>query len=320
MARGLSKDFIGDLQNGMLQSLVERVKNDWTLDLEIRKNKINVYYRGVNILDLTENSAHKYSAVFDVKYTTHGIPAPTLPSLPRTIDSNIHIITWIDSFPLLKLHMDLYFANKKAQEEREFQQLTVRENNWSGTSNYTDFYICDMEYSSSGNQDFGRFDMVGVHWPRKKHKQKDAHGLAVFEIKYGDSSMRNNLGSGLLDHFQKTVLSVAVPQKVFDFKTEMAKIFTQKASLGLIANRPRLESFGDQTILYVIVAINHNPDSTVFGEELKKIREKQCGSQKDPTASLLDVRVILASAMGLGLYDKYLLTIDEALKHLSGSK
>jgi hypothetical protein len=66
--RGLSTTFITDLSGGLLNPILERVKNDSTLCLEIREGYINIYYRGGNIIEIREKKLGKYYASFDVKY------------------------------------------------------------------------------------------------------------------------------------------------------------------------------------------------------------------------------------------------------------
>jgi len=46
MTRRLSDRFMKDLKSGLLQPLLQRVHDDPTLELEIRDDYINVYYRG----------------------------------------------------------------------------------------------------------------------------------------------------------------------------------------------------------------------------------------------------------------------------------
>ena len=45
MARLLDKDFFKDLLDGDLENCLDYVRTDDTLDLEIRENYINIYYR-----------------------------------------------------------------------------------------------------------------------------------------------------------------------------------------------------------------------------------------------------------------------------------
>jgi len=52
--RKLDRDFIKDLLGGQLKELLNYIKLDNTLDLEIRENYINIYYLGGNILKVTK--------------------------------------------------------------------------------------------------------------------------------------------------------------------------------------------------------------------------------------------------------------------------
>jgi len=48
MPRGLSDKFMAALTGGVLTPLLDRVKADSTLCLEIREDYLNIYYRGGN--------------------------------------------------------------------------------------------------------------------------------------------------------------------------------------------------------------------------------------------------------------------------------
>ena len=52
--RGINHKFTYDLQNGELKQFLDLVKNDSTLDLEIREDYISIYYRGgcIYIIDM----------------------------------------------------------------------------------------------------------------------------------------------------------------------------------------------------------------------------------------------------------------------------
>lgn len=68
--RKLSLNFMSDLKqrDGVLNPILERVKHDHTLMLAIRENYLNIYYRGGNILRLTEKCEGVYEAWFDDNY------------------------------------------------------------------------------------------------------------------------------------------------------------------------------------------------------------------------------------------------------------
>lgn len=325
----LSSRFLEDLKNGILSPLLQHVKNDGTLDMEFRdpnrpridrdedsrtvKGYLNIYYRGGQLLKLQESSSSKYSASFDKKYDMAGmlekvsIPFPQrIPDIPTSIVSMTDIENWINAFSLLKLHMDYYFSIKKSCEEREAQQMIVRENNRSRTSNDTDFYIIDIEHAEKGNSAAGRMDMVGIHWPstRTEHRKNSDHGLALFEVKYGDQKMGGKCG--LAWHYRNTAAFVESPDFAY-FKEGMVDIFNQKIELGLINERKSgIQDFGDR-LTYIVVAVNHKPASTAFANELRQIVAMNLP---------LEVGIIWASPIGLGLYDKEMLTISETLQRI----
>lgn len=151
--RHLSNEFMAELKKNSLNPLLKYVKNDNTLDLEIRENYINIYYRGGSLLKVSQKKS-RYEFDFDEKYLNKNLPAHlshVIPHFKKHAD-------WDNYIPLAKQAMDFYFTNNK-KEEREFQQLVVRENNNSSIANGTDYFIIDIEYD---NQDNARFDFVAV--------------------------------------------------------------------------------------------------------------------------------------------------------------
>lgn len=77
--RQLSPQFMQDLMDsdkeknkeaGLLFPLKDLVKNDNSLSLEIRYNCINIYYRGGNLLKVSQckNKEHTYEPFFDPNY------------------------------------------------------------------------------------------------------------------------------------------------------------------------------------------------------------------------------------------------------------
>ena len=52
--RGLSEEFIRALKSRFLEPVLDLVKSDYTLCLEIREDYINIYYRGGNILRIKQ--------------------------------------------------------------------------------------------------------------------------------------------------------------------------------------------------------------------------------------------------------------------------
>ena len=118
--RGLNSNFARDLgkQGGKLFPLLERVQQDTSLDLEIRAEFLDVYYRGGRLLHVTKKGTG-YTAFFDLKYADVHLELST---------SDTETTAWLKHIPEMKDAMDLWFG-KHRKAERASQQLVVYENN-----------------------------------------------------------------------------------------------------------------------------------------------------------------------------------------------
>ncbi|MCY4502598.1 MAG: hypothetical protein OXE57_13670 [Alphaproteobacteria bacterium] len=309
--RALDKQFVGDLENGLLAPVAEAVRSDSTLCLELRGTYINVYYRGGKLMEIAKASCG-YRPKFDKNYfggeKKKKIEAPTFLTQPEHVDN------WLEVWPWLKRAMDRYLAGTKGSYEREFQQLFVRDNNCGrikrgakqsieykdgSIARSTDYYICDLEYTRSGES--WQFDMIAVHWPsdRQQRKISDNRRLAIVEVKYGDNALDDP--AGLVEHIKDVNSFLGNPDKVDDLKKDMVRVFNQKRQLGLMDCRRDLKSFSDERPILLLALVNHDPDSTKLRNILGKLPES-------PNA---DLRLGTASFFGYGLYDQGVHTVDE---------
>lgn len=286
--RGLSEDFLNEFKTGTLKPILEYVLNDQTLDFQIRADYVNIYYRGGNILKISKSSSTPAKIIFefDNKYQ-------------KAIDSIIKGIgqvnpdgnDWFNYFPRAKQVMDFYFsANKK--EEREFQQLVARENNYSKVSNATDYFIVDIEYDNRKN---ARFDLVAIEWlsqssARKLQSYKPK--LTIIEMKAGDGAHSGS--SGLQKHIDDISGFISSQSDVELFKREMLLVFNQKRELGLIPclsysqNRNVIREL-DAEIDALFLIANHDPESTILKREANK-------------AAGFKIMLCQANYMGYGLF------------------
>ena len=138
--RGLTKNLIDHLKSGLIAPMLGLIKLDSTLCLEIRENYINIYYRGGNIIRIEENQ-WLFKASFDRKYLHENLT--NVPDLPGILNNAEDVEAWIDAIPFLKHEMDLWFGHHP-KNEREFQQLLLRENNFGNSAKGTDYFICDI--------------------------------------------------------------------------------------------------------------------------------------------------------------------------------
>ena len=292
--RGLSPDFLAALQTGVLSPFLHRVHADRSLCLEIREDYINVYYRGGSLLKISR-SGSRYDAFFDENYLLAGQSL----ALPRpSLLSSSDVTAWLDILARLKDAMDLFFG-RHPKEEREIQQMLLRDNNFGSLARSTDYYICDIEYANS----HGRFDIVGVHWPSTpvSRKRNAGHRLVLGEVKQGDMALDGS--SGLHSHITDMNNHLEDPGTVEAIKTEMVTVFNQKRALGLIDCGKDLVPFSDERPLLVLMLVNHDPDKSRLRQLLRELPES-------PHAEL---RVATSSLLGYGLYDPGVMTIDDAL-------
>jgi hypothetical protein len=284
MKRLLSNTFIAYLLKG---KLLEYVKRDNTLDIEIREDYINIYYRGGNALKVKEAGVNRYDFHFDREY----LKVATFLS-EEIINVFKAKFDWNNYFPMVKQAMDFYFT-KYNKEEREYQQIVVRENNYSSIANATDYFIIDIEYD---NQKNARFDIVSIEWISdaaiRKLKNSYKPKLIVIEMKYGDGAFKGS--AGIHKHITDFEDFTANPQTVADFKDEMLNVFRQKRQLGLIprlsenGNLNEVTQFAGEIEMMFLIA-NHDPASSILQTELSGLNNQ-------------NIKFITSNFTGFGLF------------------
>jgi hypothetical protein len=301
MSRCLSKRFITDLkEGGALWPLLERVKADRTLCLEIREEYINIYYRGGNLLRVSVKP-EGYVAFFDPEYASCDGGALSAAMPPVSLRSSEDVAVWVTFFPTVKLAMDLYLG-RHPKEEREAQQNILRENNFGKVSLATDYFICDIEYANP----HGRFDLVAVHWPSNSAKRKVATGrrLVLVEAKFGEGALDGS--AGIRSHVNHINHFLSDPANVSALKSEMVKVFNQKRELGLIDCGKNLDSFSDEKPMLLLALVNHDPDSTILRSSLDNL----------PPSPHADIYLATSCFMGHGLFDQTVLPLALAKERL----
>lgn len=314
--RGLSCEFMADLMpGGFMDSLLEVVKADDTLSLNIRRDTINIYYRGGNLLEITRSKGGLYRLKFDPNYCSvdrsglGALPAADPGSLSSVVKEGdrLAIDSWLSHFPLLKCAMDVKIGRKHSYE-REFQQLIERSNNCSYATAY---FICDIEYVRPGG-DGQRLDMVAIHWPVGDRGAKGKPPkLAIIEVKFREAAIGGN--SGITGHILKLKTAVANDGDYLkDLAAEMCDVFNQRMELGLIEchrnGKPRkVEEICSEGSQYLILLADHYPAST----ELDRALNEVLALPPNPPNPPLDIRIATANLMGYGLFDEGVFELAE---------
>jgi len=273
--RELSPEFMDDLLQGKLSPLLNEVRIDKDLILEIRENYLDVYFKGNRLLNLKRQGEGYKASSFD------GICDLKINSTEKTED-------FVEKIPLIKQKI-IHRVTKG--NELEFEQMLIRSNNYESRLN-TDYYIADRQFVLPGEKD-NRIDMFGVYWPRRNRAKGREVNLALIEIKYGEKDIK-----GLPEQLEKYYNFLNSHLKEIIDQTEV--ILRQKLDLGLFMDETnRLKAMREFKILrelknvrFVIILIDCNPDSTLLSEAIKSFKEL-------PFANLINIFHV-----GFGLWDK----------------
>ena len=253
--RGINTRFINDLLVGELSYFLSQVKNNRdTLSLEIRNGYINIYYKGGNLLKITQQTKG-YSFYFDSKYCKHANPTGK-ESLIRLLTKN-EAEEYITNFDLFKREMDLWFKDHP-KEERDYQHKLLVNNPC----------IVDIEYQIKRIM---RLDMLVVA-DRK---------LIIAENKYGNGAISGN--AGVSKHYADMCDVLNTPELYKELVESVCCISKCKKALGLADDSYDEMYFDSAEILFLFA--NYNADSKRISNEIKSITKtieaKQLMMKKD---------------------------------------
>ncbi len=217
MARQLNDGFIKRLINGDLYQLLNTIKEDKELALQIRDNYINIYYKGGRILEIRPKSKR-----FDKNYFLHNDNSSKSAidegrtQLTDEVKEFDKSLISADSdpkkyFKKAKEVMDKWFKTNK-NEERKEQHEQIADNTSSD-----DYCIIDIEYAVSSTFDYcykaptgnqnrkvPRFDIIAINREGQ---------VCVIELKKGLKALEG--ASGLGGHLQSFERSIARNQESF---------------------------------------------------------------------------------------------------------
>ncbi len=220
--RQLSSSFMDCLQNGFLAPLVQRVQKDKDLNLEIRKDYLNIYFKGCSLLRLEEARPGLYRPHVHEKYLDGMV-------LGDFVDAAV-VGHFLAALPSLK---DSVIMHSKPSLEIEYEQLIIRANNRE-MRNSSEYFIVDRQYATGGTD---RFDLIGCFWPRDCRRRGQEVAPCILEVKF---ALNGDIGTV---HEQLARYYRAVEARADKFAEECETVFRQKLALGLYEQPPgRLEA------------------------------------------------------------------------------
>jgi hypothetical protein len=285
--RSINDKFINDLLDGELSFFLDEIKAKRDLlSLEIRRDYINIYYRGGNIVRISQSN-NRYYFFFDVKYCrSEEYKKPEDNPHYQTLASmdKYDAQAFINNLPVMRIVMDAWFK-KYPKKEREFQQNLQSEN----------AFVIDIEHQVNYDCQGGmRFDMIIV----------DGDKMYVTENKVGTSAIGGN--AGVVKHYNdicEFLDDERLHQGLVDSVIETSKV---KHKLGLLEGEISYIDPSKTEILFVFGEYNRR--SKALGNAVKEIhKHKGNYSKVYPVTYLMpekeDYKICLENAKDLYAYE-----------------
>ncbi|MDO5011467.1 MAG: hypothetical protein Q4E31_11625 [Intestinibacter bartlettii] len=309
MERIISNNFVGDLEDGILRNILKYVKSDTTLAMEIRKDCINIYYRGGSLLKIKEVGENIYNGYFDKNYikteNSQSVVVECIPGINNLSKAN----KLIEYIPKIKQQMDLWMKIEMPDGgEREYKHIVAKENNYGLIGKESDYFIGDIEYRGCLNNYL--FDMIGVKWAVDNDNTKNLD-LALFKMYYGDKHLKTS--KEILNDLNNITSFLNNKEYVNVLKNDLKEIYKVKSMLGLLYPYKELEINFSQKIEIVYIFGNQSNENENLKNTLINIKTSQ---EYEKISQIVDIKVATASFMGYGLYEKNMVTLDKAIEML----
>jgi len=238
---------------------VRTVKDDHDLNLEIRNNFINLYYKGHSLLKISETGGLQYRVNVHEKFRD-GL------DLPTDLDNVDSVNQFIRTIPALKQNITKIGSHSL---EIEYEQMIIRANNYE-PKNASEYFIVDRQYVDHQS----RFDLTGFYWPSRGRRKNQEVAMCLMEVKFG-------LNTDIADvHTQLDRYYETIKPKTANIAEEGETILKQKLALGLYDQSPeRLAAMETLSFAkdisgfqFVLILVDFNPFSKILNiETLKKL-------------------------------------------------
>lgn len=249
--RRLKESFIYDLKKGFLEGLTTAVRQDIDLDLQIRDNYLNIYYKGNSLLKLDEVDRHRY------RVTVHPKFSGGMDFLELVDDVSVGF--FVSRIPYIKENI-LHYG--KSSLEIEYEQMIIRANNYEPRNN-SEYFIVDRQYVAGK---IGRFDLTGVYWPRANRHKGQLVSPCLMEVKFALNRDIQYVHEQLERYYN------AIREDSAAIAEEIEIIFKQKLELGLF-NQPtnRLNAMRTlrfspdiEQFRFILIMVDYNPFSQLL--------------------------------------------------------
>lgn len=255
--RKLSETFMDALKDGILSRIRKKVIEDKDLDLQIRNNYLNLYYKGNSLLKLKEVHGTKYKVDIHSKF----VGDLSIPEIKNQKTADL----FLGKIPDLKENI---LKHGRSSLELEYEQLIIRANN-DELRNNSEYFIIDRQYVGGA----ARFDLMGFFWDRNNRRREQEVPLCFMEVKFALNQDIKSLHSQIGKYYK------AIKGTAGKIAEEAEVTFRQKLALDLF-EQPlnRVEALKTLTFSkkieqfqFILVLVDYNPNSTQL--KLDKLRK-----------------------------------------------
>ena len=251
--RGINERFIDDLKNGELRFFGELSIKNPDICLEIRKNYINLYYKGGNAVRITQKR-DGYSFEFDARYCLNKNDDRNYEYLSSLDKRSIQ--DYVQAFPTILNELDSFFL-AHSKQERIYQHNLIK-------TNQNDLVVLDIEYAGwTRDKRLFRLDMIGVL------RLEEGYKLVIFENKYGTGSIGGQ--AGIKKHYDDIVDILDFQPSRDELIQSVINISQNKSDLGLLNLRLNKDDIKEVEILFVIAGFN--PKSKSISNAIETIKQ-----------------------------------------------
>jgi hypothetical protein len=248
--RKLSPTFIANLTDGFLAPLHQKVLTDNDLDLQIRDNYLNIYFKGNSLLNLKEVNEAYYTVTIHPKF----VADMAIPDL----NSAESVSAFLQAIPHLKENI---IQHSRSSLEIEYEQLIIRANNRE-KRNSAEYLIIDRQYAIAQM----RFDLLGVYWPSVGRRSGQTVAPCLMEVKFALNSDIRQVHEQLARYYDQ------IREKAADIAQEAQTMFHQRLDLGLYTgpqsrlNAMKTLTFAHEVQLFqfIIILVDYNLHSTLL--------------------------------------------------------
>jgi hypothetical protein len=291
LGRGLHSDKWDNAfgEDGKLGGLIEMVKKDDELVLQIREDYFNVYYKGGNMLKVSSENSFQ----FDYNYYKCEIDLDTQEQRNKRIDKRRSVLESLKKtrdyktfIAEMKKLMDEYWIWLYNEKHRSLHEKDTQHALCISNTESTDYTIIDLEFQVSTRKDCiyhyepssiprhpgvdvyeksPRFDIIAV--------RNIDHRLCVIELKNGLDALTGKSGIG--DHADSFEGSIGKnPLAELTFTNEMKKVVSDKKRFKLLSDDFYIDEKLPIEFIYAY-AFNSKDENGKEAERKSFIREQE---------------------------------------------